>query len=233
MFLCVSYFFQLTFEGIDGVGKSTQARLLAAYLQGQHHDVALTREPGGSRGADIIRELLLNGGPDRWSVETEICLFTAARRDHMERLIQPALAKGRIVICDRFADSTRVYQGLSRGNLRPLVDALHSRLIGREPDLTLLLDMDPQTALARALDRQATEHRFEHFGVDMQVRIRAGFLALAKEFDDRVQVVNGNQSDIRQATKAAIARKRAKDTDSPVETDTVWQSKKKTRAEPT
>ena len=113
----------LTFEGIDGSGKSTQARLLAGALKADGRDVVLTREPGGSNGAEMIRALLVEGDPDRWSAETEILLFTAARRDHLEKTIEPALAAGKIVISDRFADSTRVYQGAARGALRGMVDA--------------------------------------------------------------------------------------------------------------
>ncbi len=201
----------LTFEGIDGSGKSTQAKWLAAYLRDQGQDVILTREPGGSTGAEEIRKLVLEGDPDRWSAETEILLFTAARRDHMERLIQPALAAGKVVICDRFADSTRMYQGLSRGNLRALVDELHNMIIGREPDLTLLIDMDPETGLERALGRQGTEERFEDFGAEMQKQMRAGFLALAEEFADRFRIVDGNrpidsvEQDVRQIAEAALA----------------------------
>ncbi|MEO9683051.1 MAG: dTMP kinase [Tateyamaria sp.] len=181
----------ISFEGIDGSGKSTQARLLADHLRGQGHDVILTREPGGSAGAEEIRALVLQGDPDRWSAETELLLFTAARRDHLERLILPALASGKIVICDRFADSTRMYQGLSRGDLRASVDALHSLMIGREPDLTLLIDMDPVEGLARAKGRQGSEERFEDFGTDLQIAMRAGFLALAKEFAHRFTVIDG------------------------------------------
>ncbi|UWR01748.1 dTMP kinase [Ruegeria conchae] len=183
----------LTFEGIDGSGKSTQARLLADHLRREGRDVILTREPGGSAGAEEIRNLVLQGDPDRWSAETEILLFTAARRDHLERTIEPALSAGKVVICDRFADSTRMYQGMSRGDLRSLVDQLHNLMIGREPDLTLLIDMDPETGLSRAKGRQGAEERFEDFGVDLQLQIRAGFLALADEFQDRFRVVNGNR----------------------------------------
>ena len=183
----------LTFEGIDGSGKSTQARMLAESLQNAGRDVVLTREPGGSPGAEEIRRLVLEGEPDRWSAETEILLFTAARRDHLERTIEPALQAGSIVICDRFADSTRMYQGLSRGDLRALVDQLHSLMIGREPDLTLLIDMDPDTGLSRAKGRQGTEERFEDFGPDLQRRMRAGFLALAEEFPARFRVLDGNR----------------------------------------
>ncbi|MFC3615272.1 dTMP kinase [Lutimaribacter marinistellae] len=197
----------LTFEGIDGSGKSTQARILADTLQSDGYDVILTREPGGSPGAEEIRRLVLEGDPDRWSAETEILLFTAARRDHLERTIAPALAAGKVVICDRFADSTRMYQGLSRGDLRRLVDQLHSLMIGREPDLTLLIDMDPETGLSRAKGRQTAEERFEDFGPDLQRRMRAGFIDLAREHADRFRVIDGNR-DVEIVAKdvAAIAR---------------------------
>ena len=107
------------------------------------YKVVLTREPGGSAGAEDIRALVLEGDTDRWSPETELLLFTAARRDHLERVIAPALAAGEVVICDRFADSTRIYQGLGRAQLRTLVDRLHEMMIGCEPDLTLLIDIAP------------------------------------------------------------------------------------------
>ena len=181
----------VTFEGIDGSGKSTQAKRLAADLRAAGYDVILTREPGGSPGAEEIRALVLEGDPDRWSVETEILLFTAARRDHMERLILPSIADGKIVICDRYADSTRIYQGLWRGELRRLVDQLHDLMVGYEPDLTLLIDMDPETGLSRALGRQGHEERFEDFGPAMQHRMREGFLSLAQEFSGRFRVVDG------------------------------------------
>lgn len=183
----------LTFEGIDGSGKSTQARRLADHLHSLGHDVVLTREPGGSPGAEEIRRLVLEGDPDRWSAETEILLFTAARRDHLERTILPALAEGKVVICDRFADSTRMYQGLSRGDLRALVDQLHQLMIGREPDLTMLIDMDPDIGLSRAKARQGTEERFEDFGPELQHKMRAGFLSLANEFSDRFRIVDGGR----------------------------------------
>ncbi len=181
----------VTFEGIDGSGKSTQARMLAEALRGAGHDVVLTREPGGSPGAEEIRRLVLEGDPARWSAETEILLFTAARRDHLERTIEPALAAGKIVICDRFADSTRMYQGLSRGDLRATVDRLHDLMIGREPDLTLLIDIDPAVGLARAKGRQGHEERFEDMGLGMQEKMRAGFLNLAREFSARFRVIDG------------------------------------------
>ena len=181
----------ITFEGIDGSGKSTQARKLAEHLQANGREVILTREPGGSEGAEEIRALVLQGEPDRWSAETEILLFTAARRDHLERTIFPAIEAGKIVICDRFADSTRMYQGLSRGDLRGTVDQLHKLMIGREPDMTILIDMDSDTGLSRALSRQGVEERFETFGADLQAQMRAGFLSLAEEFKERFVVING------------------------------------------
>ena len=183
----------ITFEGTDGSGKSTQTRLLAARLEKQGWNVLLTREPGGSTGAEEIRALVLEGLPERWSAETEILLFTAARRDHMEKIILPALAKGKIVICDRFVDSTRMYQGLRREDLRTAVDTLTELMIERQPDLTILLDMDPHIGHARAKSRNTLEERFEDFGVELQSKMREGFLQLAKEFPDRIRVVDGNQ----------------------------------------
>lgn len=183
----------ISFEGIDGSGKSTQARRLAEALRADGHTVTLTREPGGSPGAEQIRDLVLTGATGRWSPETECLLFTAARRDHLEKVIQPALARGEIVITDRFADSTRVYQGTTRGDLRATVDLLHREMIGLTPDLTCIIDMDPAIALARtgAADRATAEARFESFGLAFQERLRAGFLDLARAEPQRCRVIDG------------------------------------------
>ena len=183
----------ITFEGIDGSGKSTQLRRLADTLTAQGRSVVTTREPGGSPGAEEIRNLVLTGNPDRWSAETEILLFSASRRDHLEKTINPALVAGQTVISDRFADSTRVYQGATRGDLRPMVDQLHQLMIGTEPDLTFIIDMDPSVALQRGLARNSGEDRFEDFGLGFQETLRAGFLALAEDFADRCVVINGNR----------------------------------------
>jgi dTMP kinase len=183
----------ISFEGIDGSGKSTQARRLADTLRARGHSVTLTREPGGSPGAEEIRRLVLTGEPDRWSPEVEILLFTAARRDHLDRTVRPALARGGIVITDRFADSTRMYQGLARNggpDLRALVDDLHARVVGVEPDLTVLIDIDPAEGHARADARPGAERRFEEMGAALQARMRDGFLQLAARHA-RFRVIDG------------------------------------------
>lgn len=184
----------LSFEGIDGCGKSTQAKLLASHFEAALKDVVRTREPGGSIGAESIRRLLLTGDPNKWSAETELLLFTAARRDHLEKVIEPELAAGKIVICDRFADSTRVYQGATRGDLRSKVDQLHATMIGREPDLTLIIDVDPRVALARGLARNSGEDRFEDFGLEFQEKLRSGFVKLAQEYPRRCRLIDGNRA---------------------------------------
>ncbi|MEM9969668.1 MAG: dTMP kinase [Pseudomonadota bacterium] len=185
----------ITFEGIDGSGKSTQARLLHARMVTSGRPARLTREPGGSEGAEIIRRLLVEGDPERWSGETECLLFTAARRDHVEKVIQPALAGGETVISDRFADSTRVYQGAARGDLRALVDDLHAKVIQIEPALTFIIDMDPDAALARGLARGSGEDRFEDMGAGFQHALRRGFLALASDYPERCHVVDGARAE--------------------------------------
>jgi dTMP kinase len=181
----------ISFEGIDGSGKSTQAHLLAETLRAGGHTVTLTREPGGSPGAEEIRRLVLEGHVDRWSPETELLLFTAARRDHLEKTIRPALQRGEIVITDRFADSTRIFQGITRGDLTDTVNRLHDLMIGVEPDLTLLFDLDPAVGLSRATTRAGAELRFEDMGLSFQEKARAGFLALAAKHP-RFTVINAD-----------------------------------------
>lgn len=198
----------ITFEGIDGSGKSTQARALAARLRAGGAEVVETREPGGSPGAEAVRRLLVEGDTDRWSPETEILLFTAARRDHLERTIAPALDRGATVVCDRYVDSTRVYQGVARADLRRMVDALHTEAIGLEADLTLIVDLDPDDGLARGRARGGAEDRFERLGAEFQARLRLGFLALAAEFPGRCRVVSGagTAAEVAERVAAEVAR---------------------------
>ncbi len=184
----------ITFEGIDGSGKSTQAKALATNLQAAGRPCIWTREPGGSHGAEAIRKLLVEGDPDRWSPETEILLFSAARRDHMEKTIAPALGCGKTVISDRYVDSTRIYQGVARADLRQTVDIIHKTMIGREADMTFIIDIDPKVALSRGLARNSGEDRFEDMGLAFQQRLRAGFLSLATQYPNRCHIIDGAQS---------------------------------------
>lgn len=195
----------ISFEGIDGSGKSTQARRLAGALAERGTETVLTREPGGSPGAEEIRRLLVEGGSERWSPETELLLFTAARRDHLERLIRPALARGVWVVTDRFANSTRVYQGAARAEQRALVDDLHRLMIGLEPDLTFVIDIDPEISLRRGQARGGNEDRFEGMGLDFQRRLRDGFRALADEAPQRIRLIDGSGSEDEVAARVLAA----------------------------
>ena len=182
----------ISFEGIDGSGKSTQMQLFAENLKKSGAEPILSREPGGSTGAEEIRKLLVEGDPDRWSAYTEILLFTAARRDHLERTILPNLDAGKIVITDRFADSTRVYQGVARKDLAQMVNALHDLMIAHDPNLTFIIDIDPKIALDRGLARQSGEDRFEDFGLEFQKSLRLGFIELSQKYSERCVLVNGD-----------------------------------------
>lgn len=181
----------ISFEGIDGCGKSTQAALLADHLEAAGRTVLRNREPGGSDGAEAIRALLVEGDPGRWSPVTELLLYNAARRDNLERRLAPALDRGDWVVTDRWTDSTRVYQA-TRGGDRAVVDALQDLVIGREPDLTFVIDMAPEKALGRGLARATEEDRFEQLGLAFQHTVRDGYRALAADFPDRVHIVDGD-----------------------------------------
>ncbi len=180
----------ISFEGGEGSGKSTQAKLLADYLKSCGHNVVLTREPGGTPGAESIRSLLVTGDPDRWTAWGEACLVNAARADHVARVIRPALARGALVICDRYVDSTRAYQGAGKGLADTDLCALHSMATGNLwPDLTIVLDVLPGQGLARAEARTNargdTEGRFEAHDAAFHDRIAAFFRALAGHEPDR------------------------------------------------
>ncbi|MEM9494554.1 MAG: dTMP kinase [Pseudomonadota bacterium] len=186
--------FFITVEGADGVGKSTQIERLATLLRGAGHDVVTTREPGGAPGAEEIRSLLVTGGKDRWSPLTEALLMSAARADHLEKTIRPALARGAIVISDRFADSTTAYQGIAGSLGRAATDTLQGIVVGDEmPDLTLILDAPSDLSLARAKTTTASgaqEDRFEEKGAHFQEDVRKAFLAIAASAPSRCAVID-------------------------------------------
>lgn len=181
----------VTLEGGEGAGKSTQIALLGQSLSDSGVDVTATREPGGSPGADAIRRLLVEGEPGRWDGETEALLHFAARRDHLVRTVWPALAAGRWVLSDRFADSTLAYQGYGHGLDRAFIDTLYRLTVGDfRPDLTLILDLPVETGLARAAGRGGAEDRYERMDREFHERLRLGFLDIARREPDRCAVVD-------------------------------------------
>jgi dTMP kinase len=193
----------ITFEGGEGAGKSTQLKRLVARLQTQGLEVVATREPGGSPGAESIRELVLKGAADRWSPVTETLLMYAARRDHIERVIRPALERGAWVVCDRFADSTRAYQGAAGGTDPDLISALERHILEDvTPDLTLIFDLPVEAGLARAHARAGSEMRFESKGEAFHQRLREGFLAIAGAEPERCAVIEADAT--LEAVEAAV-----------------------------
>jgi dTMP kinase len=185
----------ITFEGGEGAGKSTQVRILAERLRGAGLEVVATREPGGSPGAEAIRALLVNGETDRWSAVSETLLMYAARRDHIERTIRPALECGAWVISDRFADSSRAYQGAGGGAPPGLLTAMEAFVLeDMQPDLTLILDLPVDIGLERAGLRGGAEARFEAKGHAFHQRLRDGFLAIAKAEANRCVVLDAAQA---------------------------------------
>jgi dTMP kinase len=192
----------ITFEGGEGAGKSTQARKLKVALEARGHSVVLTREPGGSPGAEEIRKLLVEGEPERWTPLSETLLFIAARADHVTRVIEPALAKGEWVISDRFSDSTFVYQGVARGLGVELVRRIQEAALGRfAPDLTLMLDLPVEEGLNRAHARgEMRESRFEKFGHAFHESLRAAFHKIAQTEPQRCALLDGARSESAVAT---------------------------------
>lgn len=183
----------ITLEGGEGAGKSTQARRLARYLESRGLSVVLTREPGGSPGAEIIRHVILSGAAEPFGADAEAMLFAAARRDHLRVTILPALERGDWVICDRFADSTRVYQGVA-GKVEPeFILALERITVGRNrPDLTLILDLPAKVGLARAAARGEGPDRFEKETLAYHNKLRQGFRALARAEPERCRLIDAS-----------------------------------------
>lgn len=189
----------ITFEGGEGTGKSTQIKLFADYLAREGIPYLLTREPGGSEGAEEIRSLLLKGSVDKWDKMTEMLLFTAARRDHLVKKIWPAMDKGITVVSDRFADSTKAYQGCGYGSdektLQMVEDLYHMIAGDFKPDLTFILDIDPKIGVMRSQKRVGNdEQRFEDMDLSFHKNLREGFLQIAKRDPQRCIVVNADQT---------------------------------------
>jgi dTMP kinase len=196
----------ITFEGGEGGGKSTQLRALAEVLRGAGQDVVTTREPGGAPGAEEIRRLLVEGEPGRWAPEAEALLHFAARAEHLEKVIRPALEAGKWVLCDRFADSTIAYQGYGQGVDRDWLVQLRHRVVGAtEPGLTLVLDLPVETGLGRALAQQ----RYERMGSAFHARLRDGFRAIAREEPERCVVIDAARGidAVAADVRAAVAKR--------------------------
>ena len=187
--------FFITLEGGEGAGKSTQAKRLAERLTAQGHKVLLTREPGGSIGAEEIRKLLVNGDDDRWSANAETLLNYAARDSHLRETIRPALSEDKIVICDRFMDSTRAYQGAAGGADAAMITTLEKTIVGQTiPNLTLVFDIDPAEGLARTVKRdQEGEDRFEGKPLAFHQTLRKAFLGFVKNEPDRCLLIDAGQ----------------------------------------
>lgn len=183
----------ITLEGGDGSGKSTQCRLLAEFLETRGIDCVVTREPGGAPGADEIRELILTGEPDRWDAVGETLLFNAARRNHIRLTIRPALAAGKWVISDRFADSTMAYQGYGNQLGEAAVRTIQDFAVGDfKPDLTFILDLPAEEGLRRTEGRTHDEDRFEKMDLAFHERLRGGFHEIARKHPDRCVLVDAS-----------------------------------------
>jgi dTMP kinase len=186
----------ITFEGGEGSGKSTQIKLLAERLQSLGKAVVATREPGGTPDGEAIRNLLVTGEAGRWSAEAETLLNFAARDNHLNKIIRPALLEGKIVVCDRFMDSTRAYQGYAGACTFHLIDELERSIVGTtKPDFTFIFDLDPVLGLERATKQgKGKEDRFERMGLAFHQRLRAGFLEIAAQNKQRCRVIDAAQS---------------------------------------
>lgn len=185
----------ITLEGGEGGGKSTQCKLLIPWLREQGIDALATREPGGSPGAERIRELLVTGAADRWAPLTETLLHYAARQDHIQRVIEPALVSGSWVVCDRFFDSTLAYQGYGHGVPLHLIETLQQQIVGEShrPDLTVILDLPAAEGLRRSHSRDSNERRYESMPVEFHERLRRGFREIAEREPQRCAMIDAEQ----------------------------------------
>lgn len=202
----------ITLEGGEGTGKSTQTRRLVERLRALGRGVVQTREPGGSTGAEAIRNLVVAGDAERWSARTETLLMYAARSDHLERTIRPALEVGDWVVCDRFADSSRAYQGAGGGVSPAFIEMLDAGIVGADqPDLTLVFDLPVEVGLERAFGRGLFETRFESKGLAFHSRLREGFLAIARDHPERCVLVdaNGDEDTVAARVWAAVQARAA------------------------
>ncbi|WP_339929298.1 dTMP kinase [uncultured Brevundimonas sp.] len=202
----------ITLEGGEGTGKSTQTRRLVDRLRALGHGVVQTREPGGSTGAEAIRNLVVAGDAERWSPRTETLLMYAARSDHLERTIRPALESGTWVVCDRFADSSRAYQGAGGGVPPAFIEALDAGIVaGDQPDLTLVFDLPVEVGLERAFGRGLFETRFESKGLAFHTRLREGFLAIVRDHPDRCVLIDadGDEDTVEARVWAAVQARTA------------------------
>ena len=190
----ISKSFFITFEGGEGTGKSTQAKILYDYLISNNIETVLTREPGGCEESEAIRQLLVKGSIDKWDSITEALLHNAARREHIKRVIQPSLLANKVVICDRFTDSTMAYQGQGQGvNHKFLTNLIKEVTENIMPDLTFVFDMDIKNSLTRANKRDNNNNRYEKFNNDFHEKIRTYFLSLVNK-DKRYVLIDASDS---------------------------------------
>jgi dTMP kinase len=197
----------IAFEGVDGAGKGVQTHMLLAAMQDAGLPVILTREPGGSEGAEAIRKLIVEGKASRWDDITELLLIYAARRSHLRDTIWPSLALDTWVISDRFADSSRAFQGVAGQLGLDFVESIHEKVVGDfKPDLTIVLDLDPEVSLERAASRGGKEDRFEQKGLSYQQRVREGFTLLVKRSPDTHVLIDasGTRDNVSKAVLSAV-----------------------------
>ncbi|WP_443747571.1 dTMP kinase [Asticcacaulis solisilvae] len=185
----------IAFEGGEGAGKSTQVRTIVSRLRDRGLEVVQTREPGGSPGAEALRNLLVTGDAGRWSPMSELLMMYAARSDHLEKIIRPALDRGAWVVCDRFADSSRAYQGAGGGVGPYFIEAVDAAVVAdTQPDLVVVMDMPVEAGLKRAASRGDTENRFESKGAAFHERLRDGFLRRAAAVPGRYRVIDADRT---------------------------------------